>query len=71
MNSTKARQNHKLWPKCLQPQNINNGKCESINNNQECGYDGEDCTKQNKWKDCHNVEWIDDGVCDLSTYLPE
>ena len=40
------------------------GECDLINNNQECGYDGKDCEKQNLWPNCTYRHLIDNGECD-------
>lgn len=56
-NATLAREKHALWPNCDNPQKIDNGKCEGVNKNEECNFDGTDCSN---WPNCKKPEYIDD-----------
>ena len=44
------------------PEWINDGMCDSACNNEECGFDGEDCGSCAPW--CFN-SWLGDGLCDI------
>lgn len=57
-----------LWPNCTYRHLIDNGECDKVNEkNADCNFDGEDC----KWSSCPHKDWINDGVCDISTFILE
>lgn len=66
------------YPDCeaKYPWKLNNGDCDSENNNEECGYDGGDCqvfSKEFNLIDCDvdDISRIQDGNCDGGKYLTE
>ncbi len=56
------------------PHYIKDGRCHSMYNTSECGYDGGDCIEfREQYPNCtvETPEWIGDGECNLGQYYTE